>query len=87
MLSDFAQWLFDFVYDASQDLFALLLEGVAAVLDAIPVPSWLVGADPFASLDPGVVFFAEAFQIPAGISIILGAYLIRWLTRRVPVVG
>lgn len=87
MLSDFAEWLFDFVYDSAQDLFALLLEGVAAVLDAIPVPSWLAGADPFASLDAGVVFFAEAFQIPEGIAIILGAYFIRWLTRRVPIVG
>lgn len=68
-------------------LFELLLIALAAILNAIPVPAWLVSADPFANLHPGVVFFAEAFEIPAGIGILLGAYTIRFIIRRIPVIG
>lgn len=87
MLSDFAEWLVDLIYDATQDLFAALLDALLAVLEAIPVPSWLDVTDPFAAIDPGVVFFVDALQLPEGIAIILGAYVIRWIIRRLPVVG
>lgn len=86
-LSEILAWLVDFVLWAAQSIYEGLLQAVAAVLDAIPVPSWLVGADPFADIDPGVVFFVEAFELPAGIAIILGAYFVRFLIRRIPIIG
>lgn len=81
------EWTLDAVVWAALTLYEMLLIGLAAVVNAIPVPSWLAGADPFASLDPGVAFFAQAFEIPAGVGIILSAYGIRFLVRRLPVIG
>lgn len=86
-LEEILAWLLDVIIWAAETLWELVLSAVAAVLLAIPVPEWLVGASPFASLDPGVVFFAEAFELPEGIAIILGAYVIRFLIRRIPVIG
>ena len=64
-----------------------LLDTLAWLLEQIPVPSWLADADPFASLDPGVVYFAEAFEIPVGIAILIGAYVLRFVIRRIPLFG
>lgn len=86
-LSQILEWLVEFLLWGFHTIYEYLLLGLAAIFDAIPVPSWLVGADPFASIDPGIAFFLHAFQIPAGIAIMLSAYLIRFLIRRVPVVG
>lgn len=86
-LGEILEWLVDFVLWAPLRIYQLLLEGLLAVLAAVPVPAWLSGADPFAAIDPGVVFFADALQIPEGISIVIGAYVLRFLVRRVPVVG
>lgn len=81
------QWILEVVLWWPLVVWELILIGLAETLNAIPVPDWLVGADPFSVLDPGVVFFAEAFEIPAGIGIILGAYAIRFLIRRIPIIG
>lgn len=81
------EWVVEFVVWAFHTIYELLLEGLVIAFEAIPVPDWLVGADPFAGIDPGVVFFLEAFEIPSGITIILGAYLVRFLVRRLPVIG
>lgn len=86
-LSEILEWVVDFVVWAALSIYEMFLLAIAAIFDAIPVPAWLAGADPFAAIDPGVAFFIDAFQIPEGIAIILGAYVIRFLIRRIPVVG
>jgi hypothetical protein len=65
-----------------------LLTALLAVLSAIPVPAWLSGASAaFANIAPGVAFFLQAFEVPAGIAIVLGAYVIRFIIRRIPLIG
>lgn len=86
-LGEILQWFLDACLWVFHTLYELVLVGLAAVVDAIPVPAWLVGADPFSALDPGIVWFLEALELPAGIGIILGAYAIRFLIRRIPVIG
>lgn len=80
-------WLLDAVLWAVLEVYELVLLGLAATINVIPVPSWLAEADPFAGLDPGVAWFLEALQLPEGVAIILGAYAIRFLIRRIPVIG
>ena len=62
-----------------------LLEGAVAILSLIPVPSWLSSGS-FA-LPDGVLFFAAALEINTGIGIVISAYTIRFLIRRIPVIG
>ena len=86
-LSEILAWFLDAALWVFHTVYELLLQGLLVVVNALPVPSWLAGSDPFSSIDPGIAWFLEALQIPEGIAIVLGAYVIRFLIRRLPVVG
>lgn len=43
--------------------------------------------DTFTVIDPGVWFFLDFFQIPTGVSMLLSAYVTRFLIRRIPFIG
>lgn len=81
-------WLLDFALWVPRMIWEALLDGLASALEAIPVPEWLSESTGlFASIDPGIAYFADALMIPQGLGIILGAYVVRFLIRRIPVVG
>lgn len=85
-LSQILTWLVDlFLWLPRMVLDAFLL-GALAGIESIPVPAWLAGAT-FGDIDPGIAYFATAFQIPTGVGIILGAYAVRFVIRRLPIVG
>lgn len=78
---DFFQWLF--VKAAT-----LIFDAIIAVLSLIPVPEWLTGlSGNIGSLSSGVLFFIGPFQFGTGIAWVVSAYGIRFLIRRLPVVG
>lgn len=84
----FKDWLRDLLLWVPKKLWELFLDGVAAVLEAIPVPSWLSGAGAvFDAIPDGVIYFAQALQLPAGLSMVLGAYVLRFIIRRIPIIG
>ena len=80
-LISFAEWVFEWLWQT-------LLGALIAVLNAIPVPSWLSSAPTVVgAIDPGVAFFLGALQVPSGLAIVLGAYTIRFFIRRIPLIG
>lgn len=86
-LEEFFSWLLDLLLWIPMKLWELISDGLALVIEAIPVPAWLDVSDPFASIDPGIVYFADGFMLTEGIGIVLSAYLVRFLIRRIPIVG
>jgi len=80
-------WIVDLVVWLPLKLWEMLSDALASVIEGIPVPAWLAGADPFSAIDPGIVYFTDPLLLPEGISIVIGATLIRFLIRRLPVVG
>jgi len=88
LFSDFMVWLKDLLLWLPLKLTELLLDGLALLVESIPVPTWLQGAGGFLSaIDPTVAFFLEAFQFGQGLTIVIAAYIIRFLIRRIPVIG
>lgn len=95
MLSDFAHWLLDIISSVIQFLVDLpfkilewLWNAFVAFLDLLPIGSYFDGsANLFASIPSSVWFFMNMFQVKFGITTILGAYLIRFLIRRIPGIG
>jgi hypothetical protein len=67
-------------------IFEQIFQGLLAVLEAIPLPSWAQNIGSL-SLPSEVVWFAGAFELHTGASIIGSAYLIRFLVRRIPLIG
>lgn len=88
LLSDFAQWLKDVLLWVPRKLWSELLDGLAALLTAIPTPDFVIQAqNAFGGLPASVVFFATKFAVPECIAMALAAYAIRFLIRRIPLIG
>ncbi len=81
-------WLLQFVDWCLAEIFSVVLTALLAILNAIPVPAWVSNAgSSIASLPPGILYFSQALDFSFGISVALSAYGIRFLIRRLPVVG
>lgn len=80
-------WLEEYLIEWPKKIFEAIVDGLVQVLEAIPVPEWLTGVEILGGLDPGIAYFAEALMLSEGLAIILGAYVLRFLIRRIPVIG
>lgn len=88
LLTDFANWLVDALKDVIAWVASLVLDALAVILQAIPVPGWVAsGQSAFNAIDPQVWYWLGPFNIPEGVGIILSAYGIRFLIRRIPIFG
>ncbi len=69
-------------------IFLVVADGLLFLLEAIPVPEWLQQAGiNVAAIPPGVWYFLGPFQFGAGLSWLLSALLLRFMIRRLPVIG
>ena len=87
-INDALQWISDFFSTLPLLLWQQLLEGLAAIIQAIPVPSFVTqAASAFSSMPPQVVFVLDALQFDLGLPMVLAAYGLRFLIRRIPIIG
>jgi len=70
----------------AQAVFSGIVSALTVVLAAIPVPTWFENLD-FSGVHPAVAFFGEPFRIGYGIGVVTSALVIRFLIRRIPVIG
>ena len=69
-----------------QEAWNAFIGSFAVVVESIPVPDFMVNVGGLIIPD-SVLYFAAAFNITAGITIIVAAYGVRFLIRRIPVIG
>ena len=87
-LSQALTWFFHVLDVLPLHIWVLVLQGLAAVVAAIPVPSWLSSAPSYvAALPPWVLYICASLQVPTGLGIILSAYAARFVLRRIPLIG
>jgi len=87
-VTDFLQWWVDVLLWMPRQIFKLVLEALALVINSIPVPEFMANLGPNVSAALAAIgWWAELAQIPEGITLILSAYVLRFLVRRLPVVG
>lgn len=88
LLKEFAEWLLDALLYVPRKVWEMLLDGLAGLIEAIPVPDFMQNLSSlFASMPSGVAYFASALQLGTGVTIILSALVIRFVIRRIPVIG
>ncbi len=88
MLSDFTDWLLTVLTWLPKKVWEWLMNALASALENISVPSWMASAqDSLNAVPSGVIWFANMLQIPSGIAIVLSALLIRFIIRRIPLIG
>jgi hypothetical protein len=87
-LTQILVWLLAFLKWGVDWCWNELMVAFATVLSAIPVPQWLADAPSVVGqLPAGVAYLATSLAIPQGLSIIIGAYVIRFIIRRLPIIG
>lgn len=87
-LSQILVWLVSFVQWIGDLAISTCLGALITLLNAIPVPSWMSDAPSVLSGVPsGVIWIFQILQLPAGLTILVGAWLLRFLIRRIPVIG
>ena len=65
-----------------------MLDAFASIVEAIPVPDFVnQAATSFSSISGNVLFFAQKFAVGEGIAMILAAYALRFIIRRIPLIG
>jgi hypothetical protein len=61
-----------------------ILQALATIFDAIPAPEFAANT---ITIPSNVAYFADPFNIPLGVSMIVTAYIARFLLRRIPFIG
>ena len=84
----FAAWLLDLLLWVPRKIFELLTDGLAAVLESIDPPGWMQNLGGYVGQVPDSVwFFLRGLELGYGLTVIGSAYALRFLIRRLPVVG
>lgn len=82
------EWMVDLLLWWPRKLWEMMLDGLASLFEAIPVPDFMTNLGSFFSgLDPGIAFFLQDLQFGLGVGMIISAYTIRFVIRRIPVIG
>lgn len=82
------EWVVELLLWWPRKMWELILDGLAGLIEAIPVPEFMTNLGSlFGGLDPGIAFFLQDLQLGAGVGMVLGAYAIRFLIRRIPLIG
>jgi hypothetical protein len=82
------EWAFDLLLKLPLHLWVLVLGGLQAAVNAIPVPSFFGSAANYVgSMPPLVAYLSSGFEIPYGLGVIISAWLLRFILRRIPLIG
>jgi len=60
--------------------------GLATVLEAFPVPDFMANFNPVL-MPPNVSWFLQPFNLPYGLTVVVSAYVARFILRRIPFIG
>lgn len=63
-----------------------LLSGFAVIVEAIPMPDFLINLQPYA-LPQSIAWAAESMNLTYGLTVIVSAYTARFILRRIPFIG
>jgi len=82
----YLEWLQEELKALALWLWIQVLDGLAALLEWLPVPEFLTQVDGL-TLPPGVLYWLGLFQVQYGLGLVVGAYVLRFILRRIPLIG
>jgi len=82
------EWFIEVMLWVPRKLYELVTDGLASFVEGIPVPDFMTNlASWVGSLDPSIAFFTAPLNIGTGLGIVIAALTIRFLIRRIPLIG
>lgn len=87
-LNEILNWFVKWAEWIPKKIYSAVMDGIASFINAIPVPSFMQdAAGAFAGIPSTVMFFASAFELGFGVKIVLAALVLRFILRRIPLIG
>jgi hypothetical protein len=87
-LSKALDWIIDAIKDVFEWVFAQVLNALASILEQLPVPEFLTnGQNLFASVSGAIGWLWQYFEVPYGVGVMVAAWGLRFLIRRIPIFG
>lgn len=87
-LNDILDWFAKWAEWIPKKIYSAVMDGIASFINAIPVPSFMQdAAGAFAGIPSSVMYFASAFELGFGVKIVLAALVLRFILRRIPLIG
>jgi hypothetical protein len=86
-INEFAIWLWQALQDAALWVWRGILDAMATLLESLPIPEWAQAENALAGIPCEVAYFVEPLQLGFGIAVVGSAIFLRFLIRRLPIVG
>lgn len=87
-MTEILEFLKDLLLWVPRKLWAELLEALQALIHSLPVPDFVADASGyFSAISGNILFFAQKLAVGEGITMILGALVLRFILRRIPLIG
>lgn len=87
-LNEILNWFVKWAEWIPKKIYSSVMDGIASFINSIPVPSFMQdAAGAFAGIPSTVMFFASAFELGFGVKIVLAALVLRFILRRIPLIG
>ena len=84
----FTDWLLELVLWVPKKVLESILDALASLLEAVPVPDFMINAQGFFSaIPPEIIFVLTFFAVKEGIAMIIAAMILRFVIRRIPIIG
>ena len=95
LLITFLKGILSFIFTKTVPKFFFFAGLYYVVLEFTPVIISLIGGDAFvqninsalSSLPSGVLYFMSLFKLGTGLEIVLSAYVVRFIIKRIPIIG
>lgn len=88
ILHRFAEWLQQLFLYVPRKVFEWLTDGIGSLIDGITLPAWWSSASGYLTgISSDVLWMLSWFEFGTGVGILVSAYGIRFLIRRLPIVG
>ena len=85
-MTDFIKWLADELEAIYYSIINGLLDGITGLIGLVPVPDFLLNM-PSYTLPADVSYWVQPLMIEQGLIIVSGAYIARFILRRIPFIG
>jgi sulfite exporter TauE/SafE len=88
LFKDTLDWFVELVEWIPKRTFEGVMDSLAGVIEAIPAPSFVTQAGTyFGNIPTTIVYFFQFFAIAEGIAMISAALILRFVLRRIPLIG